>query len=226
MPYTKQSVIDAYKRIGNIRGVCEETGCPPYNAYIWLRIEGMLTIDEKCSYGTAGAKLGGDAEKEFQRLVPKAMCANSNIRKCNPVFDFMLGNITIGVKASSPKMHEGRKYWKFETAGCLKGKKAKKSTPDFYCVFLCFSRDRRIGGGYKLLLVPHDLTIGQGAVSINVEKDENEWLNFLIEPDDLASTLAEAADLGVVTNDNDKANHCSRLGKAIGREANKRRKAA
>jgi len=37
MTYTRESVIENYRLNGNIPGVCADTGCPPYIAYIWLK---------------------------------------------------------------------------------------------------------------------------------------------------------------------------------------------
>ncbi|MDR0478580.1 MAG: hypothetical protein LBH31_01985 [Burkholderiaceae bacterium] len=222
MTYTRESVIESYGRIGNIRGVCEETGCPPYNAYIWLRKTGILTVNDRCSYGTSASKLGGDAEAEFQHLVPKSINANKYIDKNMPSFDFMVGKATIDVKYCGYR-NDGK--WIFKTAA------NKYLAPDFYCAFLIIEKDKGIKGPYHTLLIPHDLTTGVGQVYIDSCAPEiSRWWPFIIPAKELASVLDDAADSMshrqneselTVKVENELA-EIKKIGRAVKRESNKR----
>ncbi|MDR0233703.1 MAG: hypothetical protein LBI31_02720 [Zoogloeaceae bacterium] len=214
MAYSKESVIAAYKRMGNIPGACAETGCSPYIAYIWLRKEKLLTANDKRSYGTRNSKRAGESENEFQRLVPFAVDANKHLGENTPSFDFMVGEATIDVKYCGI---DAKGLWRFQTA------RYKQFAPDFYCAFLAATRGGSVSEGYKILLIPHDLTIGSTNITVDSELPEvSPWWAFLVEPDALAGVLREAADglreMPPVPPEAEELRAVKRIGRAIARE--------
>lgn len=94
MSYDRASVLEAYGRTSSLRAACAETGCPPYVAYIWCKKAGVLALHDKTRYGTRANQMGALAEKEFQRLVPRAMPANATLDPNCPAFDFDVDGIT------------------------------------------------------------------------------------------------------------------------------------
>ena len=73
----------------------------PLAAHIRLLRSKVLKIEDKILYGSRNQIRGAKAEKLFKKLVPNSISANDFIRKNNPVFDFMVGNLTIDIKYSS-----------------------------------------------------------------------------------------------------------------------------
>lgn len=184
-PYDREAVIAAYRRTGNVRAACDETGAPPYVAYIWLRKAGALSVEDKRCYGSRAHRRGGEAEQEFQRLVPAAMPANKLLERNCPAFDFDVGGILVDVKYSSIRTSSGA--WGFQFA------KRKPIKPDFYCAFFATDPSGALAGGYRLFLVPHFLFDGRNCVTLSPDDTGHDLLNFEIEPGELAPTLAEAA---------------------------------
>ncbi|MCL2524583.1 MAG: hypothetical protein FWF17_08325 [Betaproteobacteria bacterium] len=184
MSYNKDQIFECYKRLGSIKGVCVETGCPPYIAYIWLRKAKLLRENDKQQYGTSSSKLGAAAEAEFQQLVPEAMAANINLEPNNPSFDFMVGDLTIDVKYSSIRPSDGR--WGFNTA------RNKALVPDLYCAFFATAPGGKLKDGYHLLLIPHEMLCVKDPVLRPDDRDNPLW-QFAIEPAALRSTLLSMA---------------------------------
>lgn len=184
---TRDSLFEAYKKCNCLRQACAETGVKPYQAFIWLKKAKLLDIKEKGRYGTAGQRSGGDAEAEFQRLVPQSMPANKVLRDNNPVYDFDYKGQTIDVKYCSVNKWKNKGYhpcWRWELA------KHKTNKPDFYAAFLATSPSGLLADGYKLLLVPHDLFDGRARLSVRPDDPDNELWDFRVEPNELAKVLA------------------------------------
>jgi len=145
--YTREQVINAYQRLGNIKSVCIETGCAPYVAYKWLKISKLLTTQESTRYGTNGQKQGARAELEFKRLVPFAMPTNKMLENNYPAFDFDINGTTVDVKFCSLCNGSGR--YGFRTA------QNKYMRPDWYCAFLANPEVKElIPGEYRILVIP------------------------------------------------------------------------
>lgn len=179
--YSRESVIAAYQRIGNVRGTCAETGCSPYVAVIWLTKAGVLKTSDRANYGSAESKRGGLAEREFQRLVPAAVSANATVADNNPSFDFMLGECSIDVKFAGL-----RDKWGWRMPG------GKALQPDFVVVFLSADRDV-LDAGYRLLLIPTVLYPEHRTMSLTPSNGISPFWDFEIAPGDLAATLEDAA---------------------------------
>lgn len=181
--YDKDSVIAAYKQSGNLRGACEMTGAPPYIAFIWLKKAGLLTSTDKSRFGSRASKLGAEAEKEFQRLVPKAMCANKHLESNCPSFDFDVMGATVDVKYSSIRPSTGR--WCFKTAA------HKTMCPDWYAAFFAIEENGDLSRGYHLLLIPHYAVSDLKYVELNPANKHSDWWLFKITPENLQKCLTE-----------------------------------
>lgn len=181
MAYTKDRVLEVYRQHGSIRAVTDETGCPPYTAFMWIKKAGIMKTVDSVRYGTQASRNGGAAEQEFKRLVPSAMAANEHLSKNCPSFDFDVNGWLVDVKFTSFNRN-GR--FCFHTAG------SKDLRPDFYCVFAC--RKGSIVTGYRILLIPeqmvqnsHNFAFRDGDTS-----DDEVWL-YEINPTDLASVFED-----------------------------------
>ncbi len=183
MSYDQASVLAAYHHHGSVRGACAATGCPPYIAYIWLQKAGALTLADKSSYGCENAKLGAAAEKEFQRLVPKAMPANDVLRANCPAFDFDVGGVLVDVKYSSGRSG----MWTWRMAGY------KEIRPDFFAVFLATAQSGRLDDGYRLLLLPEELFAEHKSGKISQGNTSSPFWDFECQPGELASVLGMSA---------------------------------
>lgn len=183
-PYTRQSVIDAYQRLGSVRDACDETGCSPYVAVIWLSKAGVLKANERARYGCESSQRGAEAELEFQRLAPQAVCANSTVASNNPSFDFMVGETTVDVKSAIPRS-DGRWGW------TMPGNKALQ--PDFVVVFLANDKTG-LQSGYRILLLPVALMPDSRSKALRPENDKSPLWDFEVQPEALAELLAESAE--------------------------------
>lgn len=184
---SRTALIEAYQRCGDMRQACAETNVKPYQGFIWLKKAKVLSINEKGRYGTSGQRSGGDAEAEFQRLVPDAMPANKVLRLNNPVFDFDFKGQTIDVKYCGVNKPQNKNYhpcWRWELA------KHKTEKPDFYAAFLAMSESGLLADGYQLLLVPHELFDGRARLSVRPDDPNNELWEFLVKPEELNAVLA------------------------------------
>lgn len=180
MAYTRESVLEAYQRLGNLRAACTETGAPPYVAFIWCKKAGVMTTADKSRYGTKAQQQGAGAEAEFQRLVPFALPANTALVKNCPGFDFDVDGVTVDVKFS---ILRSRGNWGFDTA------KHKHLPPDLYALFLCTHESGDIKDGYRLLIIPHDTVGDRSHVTLRPGSISDLW-SFEINPADLATLLA------------------------------------
>ncbi len=184
MSYDKASVLAAYQKCNTLKGACEATGAPPYIAFIWLKKSGLMTTTDKCKYGTISGKLGAEAEKEFQRLVPKAMSSNSNLQANCPAFDFDINGVTVDVKYCSLRQSSGR--FAFKTA------RDKLMQPDFYVAFLINEPSGNLKKGYQVLVIPHEVVSNKKEIELRPDSVGDLW-DFLIEPHKLAEFFDEAA---------------------------------
>lgn len=107
-------IVSIYLKTGDFKEAVRLSGLPTLVAHIKLLSSGVLSIEDKINYGSEAARLGGEAEALFQKIMPEAVNANRYIRVNNPVFDFMYGDLTIDVKYSS--FHQGA-HWDFNTIG-------------------------------------------------------------------------------------------------------------
>lgn len=177
--YTRDTVIEVYKKHQSIRMVTAETGCPPYTAFIWLKKAGILANNDSVRYGTPASRNGGMAEAEFRRLVPNAMPANVHLQQNCPAFDFDVNGWTVDVKFCGERKN-----------GCFAFKTAvnKQLRPDFFCVFVC--ERGSIETGYKVLLIPEEFLSNQLNVSFRSgDIHSDEIYAFEVPAQDLAAVF-------------------------------------
>lgn len=178
--YTVESVVDSYKRLGSISLVVQETGCPPYVVYKWLKLKKMLKNNDGLKYGTAASKKGVQAETEFQRLVPFAMNANETMQNNCPSYDFEVNGVTVDVKLSSRR--RGGTYG-FKTS------KGKHFSCDFYVLF-CLSGES-FSDGYRTLIIPGEIADTAGEISIS---ENSKYWDFEIRANDIAGFFSDFMD--------------------------------
>jgi len=183
--YNREAVFKAYEELGSIQAACDHTGCPPYIAYIWLKKARMLKQNEAQKYGTNGNRSGALAEREFQRLVPKAMNLNGNLQKNCPSFDFDIYGITVDVKFSSVTSSG---CWLFATAH------GKAMEPDFFAVFCVPIKDGKLKDGYKLFLIPSFFTGSRKKLWIPLSNNGNPVYEFEVNPKDLSDIFEQMKD--------------------------------
>lgn len=179
--YSREQVYEVYKQLGSIRAVTNETGCPPYTAFIWLKKAGILNSVDSVRYGTLASRNGGAAEQEFKRLVPKAMAANEHLDAHCPSFDFDINGWTVDVKFSA--INKTGAY-RFATAG------NKALRPDFFCVFACAKGS--IQSGYRILLIPEEMINNSFSFQFRNgdTSDDEVWL-YEVQPEALAGIFED-----------------------------------
>lgn len=175
--YTIEEVLDSYQRLGSIPAVTQQTGCPPYIVFKWLKFRKMLKPTDGMKYGSASSKKGFEAETEFKKLVPFAMNANENLQNNCPSYDFDINGTTVDVKLSG--IRKGGKY-EFKTSG------RKHFSCDFYVVF-CLTGES-ITEGYRLLVIPAEIADTVGAISI---AEKSKYWDFEIAPAELAEFFSD-----------------------------------
>ena len=177
--YDKESVLAAYQKYGDLKTVCLETGCPPYIAYKWVKLSGLMKRKDSMRYGTQSSKVGAEAEAEFKRLVPYAMDANRELESNCAAFDFDINGTTVDVKFS--RFHADGQ-WIFRTAH------AKPIQPDFFVVFAANQGSTDLSGGYSCFVIPNEIL---GSVkSVGIKPGGMYW-GFMIAPTELASFFSD-----------------------------------
>jgi hypothetical protein len=190
--YTREDVLAAYHKHGNLKAVCAEIGCQPYNAYIIVQTAGMLRGTDRVAYGTMQSIAGRSAEDEFKRLVPDALDMNAQFNEHHPGYDFDYRGIRIDVKFSTlQRVKNGSGCWSFFIERYTeKRRSTPKTKPDMYVLFA--TEGKSIKDGYKVYLFPFALLAGQKSIRFQPEIP-SVWHDFEIAPDALAATLADAA---------------------------------
>lgn len=176
-----KDIVDLYMSMGDFHKAVNASGLPTYVAYIKLLKSGVLRIQDKISYGSEGARLGGRAEELFQRLVPSAVDANRMFRKNNPMYDFMIEGLTVDVKYSS--RHEHGSHWAFRFSG----------EQDMICAFLERTAGRRLDNPI-ILLIPSAFLKGKRLYM----SEDSEYMDFEVSARDLDMVVRKyAAELAV-----------------------------
>ena len=111
------TVVELYKQHKDFKKAVLLSGLPALTAHIKLMKSGVLEREDAIRYGAKHFALGGEAERQFQELVPNAINANEVIKKNNPGFDFLFGDLTIDIKYSSMHVRDKRVYWEIRVSG-------------------------------------------------------------------------------------------------------------
>lgn len=174
-------IVDIYLECGSFHEAVRRSGLPPYVAHLKLLKSGCLKIHDKINYGSKSGKLGGLAEREFQRLVPDAIDANKYFQKNNPVYDFVLDDLTIDVKYSSNRPTRKSDYWGIKTGG----------EQDVIVAF-CQREKESPFEDYFIVLLPSSFLESD---SLAFTKTSAIYKEFRIEPEELQPLLKEYAGL-------------------------------
>ena len=169
-------IVEVYKKYNNdFEKAVEESGLPPFIAFIKLARAGVVTINDKIKFGTTAQKLGAMAEEEFQKLVPEAINYNDVVKINNEFFDFKYKDVTIDVKYSSLHKRGNYSYWNFRA----------NTTADLFVCFLEKEKGKNLNDSY-LFVVPQTFA-GKG--SITVTKDSYFFKGFCVERTELKNIL-------------------------------------
>lgn len=187
----KKSIVDIYLECGDFNKAVKMSGMPTLAAHIALLRSGVLKIQDKINYGSNAAKMGGQAEELFQRLVPEAVDANRYWKKNNPVFDFAYRNLKIDVKYSSLHKNRTSSSWSCRVGG----------SPDFFCVFL--DKGKKLED-YYLLLIPKAFLRQKDSLALT--ESGSYFKDFRIAPGELKETLDMYADFAGGTERYEKRN--------------------
>lgn len=175
-------IVDIYMETGNFHEAVRQSGLPTHIAHLKLIKSGCLKIQDKIQYGSRGAKLGGLAEEEFQRLVPDAVDANKYFQKNNPVYDFYLDGLTIDVKYSSLRNDKSIKNgWGINVRG----------KQDFIVAFLEKEKGTELDD-YFCLCIPMSFVTQK---KLSFTKQSAYFKEFKIEPEELQPILKEYSNL-------------------------------
>lgn len=177
-------IVDIYMECGNFHEAVKQSGLPVHVAHLKLLKSGCLKIQDKIRYGSKGAKLGGEAEALFQKLVPEAIDANRYFKKNNPVYDFVLKDVTIDVKYSSLFIDKRCSVQRWQIKA--------KGNQDFICAFLEREKGQELADPIVLLLPMAFIDIER---YLYIGRSSAWFKEFQIEAEELQPTLKEYVEL-------------------------------
>ncbi|MBE2895756.1 riboflavin synthase subunit alpha [Pasteurellaceae bacterium HPA106] len=184
---TEYRVIKAYfKYSGNLRFMTEDLGLG-----VWVVAKTVEALGysprwheyRESRYLSRSNFSGVGAEAEFKKLVPSALDMNEDYQECNPVFDFVVNGKTVDVKEYT------QSYDRRVDINSYRCRISKRDRPDYYCLFLCHDKEKRIKGGYTILLIP-TITLPKESSSFYINADPNSdgwkrWSEFAVDPNSL-----------------------------------------
>ena len=177
-------VVEIYRRTKDFKRAVRESGLPALEAHMELMESGVVEFEDDINYMRTDSKMGLEAEKLFQELVPKAVNANKVIRKNNPVYDFLYGDLKIDVKYSS--LHfakEGSRrltpFYGFRSKG----------RPDIFVVFCERDYNKGLSFPYVLIIPASFVAISRFGYSKSFIKMGDFFKNFVIYTKNLNKTI-------------------------------------
>lgn len=178
-------IVDIYMECGNFHQAVKRSGLPIHIAHLKLLKSGCLKIQDKITFGSKGAKLGGKAEELFQKLVPDAIDANKYFQKNNPVYDFCVKSLTIDVKYSSVRTDKRNNthYWDVHSSG----------DQDFLCLFLESEKGKELSDPI-ILLIPMSFVDSQ-VTKLHISRNGAFMKEFRVEPEELQPLLNDYSEL-------------------------------
>lgn len=174
-----------YRHNGDLKKITEDVGLG-----VWIVAKTVESFgysprwqDYKNSrYAIKRGSLGLSAERKFKEFVPDAVDANEELRECNPVYDFVVGDYTVDVKEATPledkRTKGGSEYFLTRISN-------SDERADFYCLFLCYDKESRLEGDYSVLLIPNEVIpdVNRIQISLNPETQSNQfYFQFEVEP--------------------------------------------
>ena len=177
-----KDVVELYLETKDFEKAIKESGMTALAAHIRLLSSGVLSIDDKIEYGSYNQMRGAKAEELFKKLVPNSISANDFIRKNNPVFDFMVGNLTIDIKYSSLFTTRNDGEWSVKFTSHKNQKHA-----DLYVVFL--EREKESFLDNPIILVIPGAFITHPHKTIG--KKSNILTQYQVTDDELAGVIED-----------------------------------
>ncbi|MEG2273542.1 MAG: hypothetical protein RSA22_07290 [Acinetobacter sp.] len=177
----EQNILELYKNLGSAKCVANELEISILDVYVVLK-KHKLSIEERMQMAASATSiLGAQGEDEFKKLVPFAVEVNAVIN-ANPAFDFLVGDITIDVKASHIVKRGVAKVRREQWFFVLQRSYQSQYGAQFYVLFALYGKDPK--DGYDTYIIPSELLAGIKSVNINIKDKENsQWRDFLIQND-------------------------------------------
>ena len=188
----EQNILDLYKLLGGAKQVANQLDISILDVYLTLK-KYKLSIQERIDSETdRSGVLGAEGESEFLKLVPFATEVNAIINN-NPAFDFLVGDITIDIKASRIIKMGRAKLKKEQWYFLLQRHYQKKYGADFYVLFACFGE--RLKDGYDVYIIPSELLAGIKSVNIPAKSKKScMWHDFIVEPNKVSEFFQKLKD--------------------------------
>lgn len=174
-----EKIVEIYMECGNFYEAVRKSGLPILAAHKILLRSGLLKIQDKVRYGSAGGKVGGEAEELFQKLIPEAIDANKFWKKNNPIFDFNYKGLNIDIKYSSI-----RERGKTNISWCVRA----AGEQDLTVCFLESKAGKKLKDAYILIL--HKQFISQKG-TVWISKTGDYFTMFQVKKKDLKKELDE-----------------------------------
>ena len=168
--------ITAYEKHKNLKIAANEIGIKWQTLYVRLRKNNIQVTGDKTKYGSMSDKIGARAERDFGKLVPKAIDQNES--KFQAPIDFIVNGVTVDVKASQRRI--GNK--KFKTERWAFSIKKQESSCDFF-VFMAYTKNHE--SLEKVFLVPGDMCRFLTSISITCS-GSSKWNDYEVDPNDLS----------------------------------------
>ncbi|MDO4720951.1 MAG: hypothetical protein Q4A78_09855 [Peptostreptococcaceae bacterium] len=173
---TKKDIVDIYLETGDFQEAVKKSGLPALIAHLKLLESGVLKIQDKIKYSSEAGKLGAMAEERFQELIPEAVDANKILKKNNPVFDFMYGNITIDVKFSSLHQRGKQAFWSANV---------RSQTSDVLVLFLESAKGMKLKNPLYLVIPSAFIRTKK----IHISKNGDVFRSFCVKEEELKKIL-------------------------------------
>lgn len=170
---------EAYGRHKNLKLAASELGIGWQKLYTKLRSQGISVTGDKARHGRDSDKFAAAAERDFKRMVPRAVDANA--LRWQAKVDFDVDGISVDVKAAHPAMRQKPSKslsWAFSV-------RRQAEVCDFFCC-ICYSASSEIE---HVLLLPSEVLGDMQTLSVACAG--SKWMEFEVQPDELASFFAE-----------------------------------
>ena len=185
-----KSVVEIYEETGDFEQAVLESGLPALEAHMELMESGLVNLKDPIVYKNREAYLGAKAEEMFQEMIPEAVDANRVIKRNNPTFDFMFGELKIDIKFSSMRFNPDRVCY-----GYGKGKAhayyaiSCRQKADLYIAFCESRKGYELINPYVLVIPAAFMFEGKKGYSKSFIKGGTFFNNFVIYKKDLRKVL-------------------------------------
>lgn len=169
-----EQCVSAYREHRNLFVASNETGIPWQTIYWHLKKAGEPVIGDKARYGSDKDRLAAKGEAVFQRIVPHAK--DMNLEQYQSKVDFMVGDISVDVKAATPKQ-SSKKFASLRWAFSVK----KQEFCADFIVCVKFNEDHEPVG---FLMIPGEFVRNYQTISVSARG--GKWDKFALTESELA----------------------------------------